>query len=217
MHRRASADPIWMKHRREIAEHPFGTMKWLMAHPRFLVRGLEKSDSRTGPGRAELQSQTGHQHPRVPALLQALEPPQPDEDFCAPQTPLWPSVAKKIATSRTAWFAGPIRRVISFWQCADTVRHNQRPGLWVPAFAGTTHTHIACVVLASPQDRPLNLPKADAVAVALAPAAYDQRIAVFEKCPDDAARQLDRLGAVPADFKQAAALVLVRAADGAAA
>ena len=31
MHRRASADPIWMKHRREIAEHPFGTVKWLFA------------------------------------------------------------------------------------------------------------------------------------------------------------------------------------------
>src|SRR5579863_8069551 len=40
MHRRASADPIWMKHRREIAEHSFGTMKWLMAHPRFLLKGL---------------------------------------------------------------------------------------------------------------------------------------------------------------------------------
>src|SRR3979490_933230 len=63
--------------------------------------------------------------------------------------------------------------------------------------------------------RPLNLAKADTVAIALAPAAHDQRIAVFEKCPDDAARQLNRLGAVPADFKQAAALGLVRAADGA--
>src|SRR4030081_1609420 len=29
MHRRATADPVWMKRRRETAEHPFGTMKWL--------------------------------------------------------------------------------------------------------------------------------------------------------------------------------------------
>src|SRR6267154_1189629 len=43
MHRRAVADPIWMKRRRETAEHPFGTMKWLMAGPRFLVKGLEKA------------------------------------------------------------------------------------------------------------------------------------------------------------------------------
>ena len=29
MHLRATANPVWMKHRRETAEHPFGTMKWL--------------------------------------------------------------------------------------------------------------------------------------------------------------------------------------------
>src|SRR5262245_61163486 len=43
MHRRAMADPTWMKLRREMAEHPFGTIKWLMGHPRFLVRGLRKA------------------------------------------------------------------------------------------------------------------------------------------------------------------------------
>jgi transposase len=43
MHQRATADPVWMKRRRELAEHPFGTMKWLMGHPRFLVRGLRKA------------------------------------------------------------------------------------------------------------------------------------------------------------------------------
>ncbi len=41
MHRRATDDPVWMKQRRETAEHPFGTMKWLMAHPRFLVARIE--------------------------------------------------------------------------------------------------------------------------------------------------------------------------------
>jgi transposase len=43
MHRRAIADPAWMKLRREVAEHPFGTIKWLMGTPRFLVRGLLKA------------------------------------------------------------------------------------------------------------------------------------------------------------------------------
>lgn len=43
MHQRAMSDPGWMRHRREMVEHPFGIMKWLMAHPRFLVRGLLKA------------------------------------------------------------------------------------------------------------------------------------------------------------------------------
>lgn len=43
MHQRALADPSWMKLRREVAEHPFGTIKWLMGIPRFLVRGLLKA------------------------------------------------------------------------------------------------------------------------------------------------------------------------------
>lgn len=45
MHQRATADPIWMKRRRELVEHPFGTMKWVMGSPRFLVRGIEKAKS----------------------------------------------------------------------------------------------------------------------------------------------------------------------------
>jgi transposase len=74
MHRRASADPVWMKHRRETAEHPFGTMKWLMAHPRFLVKGLRKA-------KAELALEVLNYNLKrvvnilgVPALLQALQP-----------------------------------------------------------------------------------------------------------------------------------------------
>jgi transposase len=43
MHQRAMADPSWMKLRRQVAEHPFGTIKWLMGVPRFLVRGLLKA------------------------------------------------------------------------------------------------------------------------------------------------------------------------------
>jgi transposase len=74
MHRRASADPIWMKLRRETAEHPFGTMKWLMAHPRFLLKGLKKA-------KAELALEVLNYNLKrvvtilgVPALLQALAP-----------------------------------------------------------------------------------------------------------------------------------------------
>lgn len=43
MHQRALDDPKWMKRRHELAEHPFGTMKWMMSYPRFLVRGRKKA------------------------------------------------------------------------------------------------------------------------------------------------------------------------------
>jgi transposase len=74
MHRRASADPLWMKHRREIAEHPFGTMKWLMAHPRFLVRGLRKATAELALGVLSYNLKRVINFLGVPALLQALEP-----------------------------------------------------------------------------------------------------------------------------------------------
>ena len=45
MHHRAASDPKWMELRQSLAEHPFGTMKWLMGYPRFLVRGLVKAKS----------------------------------------------------------------------------------------------------------------------------------------------------------------------------
>jgi transposase len=43
MHQRAVNDPAWMEHRREMVEHPYGTIKWLMGYPRFLVSGLKKA------------------------------------------------------------------------------------------------------------------------------------------------------------------------------
>lgn len=43
MHRRAVEDKKWMKLRRELVEHPFGTIKWMMGYPRFLLRGLTKA------------------------------------------------------------------------------------------------------------------------------------------------------------------------------
>lgn len=42
MDERARGDPRWMRQRRCLAEHPFGTMKARMGMPRFLVRGLRK-------------------------------------------------------------------------------------------------------------------------------------------------------------------------------
>ena len=74
MHRRATADPAWMKHRREIAEHPFGTMKWLMAHPRFLVRGLRKAKAELALGVLSYNLKRVVNILGVPALLEALEP-----------------------------------------------------------------------------------------------------------------------------------------------
>src|ERR1700720_3950826 len=74
MHRRATADPIWMKHRREMAEHPFGTMKWLMAHPRFLLRGLKKAKAELALAVLSYNLKRVVNILGVPALLEALEP-----------------------------------------------------------------------------------------------------------------------------------------------
>jgi transposase len=74
MHQRAAGDPVWMKHRREMAEHPFGTMKWLMGHPRFLVRGLKKARSELALGVLSYNLKRVIKILGVPALLEALQP-----------------------------------------------------------------------------------------------------------------------------------------------
>jgi transposase len=43
MHQRARSDPRWMKQRMSMVEHPFGTIKWMMGCPRFLLRGALKA------------------------------------------------------------------------------------------------------------------------------------------------------------------------------
>src|SRR5262245_12906407 len=63
------------------------------------------------------------------------------------------------------------------------------------------------------QNRPLDFAEADTIAVALAPTAHDERIAIFQERPLHAAGQFDRLGAVPAYLEQAAALILFRTRD----
>lgn len=72
MHQRAGADPVWMKQRRETAEHPFGTMKWLMAGPRFLVRGLKKAKAELALGILTYNLKRVTNILGVPALLAAL-------------------------------------------------------------------------------------------------------------------------------------------------
>jgi len=74
MHRRAIADPVWMKLRRETAEHPFGTMKWLMAGPRFLLRGLRKARAELALGVLSYNLKRVVNILGVPALLEALQP-----------------------------------------------------------------------------------------------------------------------------------------------
>src|SRR5579863_430583 len=73
-HQRAIADPIWMKQRREAAEHPFGTMKWLMAQPRFLIKGLRKAKAELALGVLNYNLKRVINILGVPALLQALAP-----------------------------------------------------------------------------------------------------------------------------------------------
>ena len=74
MHRRATADPTWMKQRREMAEHPFGTMKWLMGHPRFLLRGLLKAKAELALSVLSYNLKRVINILGVPALLERLEP-----------------------------------------------------------------------------------------------------------------------------------------------
>jgi transposase/IS5 family transposase len=74
MHQRAKSDPAWMAHRRETVEHPFGTMKWLMGYPRFLVRGLRKAKAELALCIMSYNLKRVITILGVPALLQALAP-----------------------------------------------------------------------------------------------------------------------------------------------
>jgi transposase len=74
MHQRATADPKWMKRRHATAEHPFGTMKWLMGHPRFLVRGIEKASAELALGVLSYNLKRVMSILGVPALLKVLQP-----------------------------------------------------------------------------------------------------------------------------------------------
>jgi transposase len=72
MHRRAFEDPIFMKRRRELVEHPFGTMKWMLGYPRFLLRGLKKAKAELALAVLAFNIKRSITIKGVPALLQGL-------------------------------------------------------------------------------------------------------------------------------------------------
>ena len=72
MHRRALEDPNFMKRRRELVEHPFGTMKWMLGYPRFLVRGLKKAKAELALAVLGFNIKRSITIQGVPALLQGL-------------------------------------------------------------------------------------------------------------------------------------------------
>ena len=74
MHQRAVDDPSFMKRRRELAEHPFGHIKWLLGYPRFLLRGIEKARAELALAVIAFNLKRTISILGVPALLQALRP-----------------------------------------------------------------------------------------------------------------------------------------------
>ena len=74
MHQRAMDDPAWMRQRRCLVEHPFGTMKWMLGHPRFLVRGLKKAKAELALTVLAFNLKRVINILGVPALLAALQP-----------------------------------------------------------------------------------------------------------------------------------------------
>jgi transposase len=73
MHQRALNDPRWMQRRRELAEHPFGVMKWIMGCPRFLVRGSQKANSELALVVLGFNLKRAIAVRGIPALLAALQ------------------------------------------------------------------------------------------------------------------------------------------------
>jgi transposase len=74
MHQRAVRDPTWLERRREIAEHPYGTIKWLMGYPGFLVQGLRKAKAELALTVLSYNLKRAINILGVAALLQALQP-----------------------------------------------------------------------------------------------------------------------------------------------
>src|ERR1700704_4616678 len=131
--------------------------------------------------------------------------------------------ARVLRSSITEMSIWRVRVLTSFrGDAKHRTRNLEIPGLVLAHHPGMTESDCSLSLLAMTaeslrrQYRAFDCAEADAVAVALAPAAQGKRIAVFEKRPDDAVRELDRLGTVPADLQEAATLVFLRAADGAA-
>jgi transposase len=77
MHRRALEEPTFMKRRRELVEHPFGIIKWMLGYPRFLLRGLKKAKAELALLVLGFNIKRSIAIRGVPALLEALTPTPP--------------------------------------------------------------------------------------------------------------------------------------------
>lgn len=73
MHQRARQEPRFMKRRRELAEHPFGTIKWMLGDPRFLLRGLTKAKAELALAVLGFNLKRCIAILGVPALLRSLQ------------------------------------------------------------------------------------------------------------------------------------------------
>ena len=63
---RMDANPLMMRRRKAMVEHPFGTLKRRMDGGRFLVRGIQKVKGGNGPCGHRLQPDPCHQRARAP-------------------------------------------------------------------------------------------------------------------------------------------------------
>jgi len=72
MHQRTVDDRAYMKRRRELVEHPYGHIKWLMGYPKFLLRGRTKAKSELALLVMGFNIKRSINILGVPALLEAL-------------------------------------------------------------------------------------------------------------------------------------------------
>jgi hypothetical protein len=63
-----------MKQRRSIVEHPFGTIKWMMRNPPFLLRGLKKAKAELALSVLTYNFKRVINIQGVPMLLNTLRP-----------------------------------------------------------------------------------------------------------------------------------------------
>jgi hypothetical protein len=74
MHRRTIEDKSFMKRRRELAEHPFGIIKWMLGRPRLLLRGLKKAKAELALAVLGFNLKRAIKIKGVLALLASLQP-----------------------------------------------------------------------------------------------------------------------------------------------
>jgi transposase len=72
MHQRCIDDPAYMKQRRELVEHPFGIIKWMLGCPRFLLRSIKKARAELALAVLGFNLKRAINIMGVPAILEAL-------------------------------------------------------------------------------------------------------------------------------------------------